>query len=211
MTQPRVGVLDYGSGNIHSVCRALEAAGATVVLGQRTADFDDLDSLVVPGVGAFAACMSQLRDIGGDLLIRDWVASGRRLLGICVGHQVLFAHGVEHGVPTAGVGVFDGTVEPLVSRRLPHMGWNSVEVPGEPGVFQGLADRRFYFVHSYAVHACDPTGAPSVPVDARITWCTHESDRFIAAVQWRSVTSTQFHPEKSGTAGADLLRNWLMG
>lgn len=210
MSQPRVGVLDYGSGNLHSACRAIEAAGATVRLGQRTCEFGEVDAVVVPGVGAFAACMAQLKGIGGDDLVREWVDDGRKLLGICVGHQVLFARGVEHGVLTDGIGIFPGTVEQLAARRLPHMGWNTVDEPAQPGVFEGLAGRRFYFVHSYGAHQFDPEGRPSVPADARVTWCTHQGDRFIAAVQWRNVTSTQFHPEKSGAAGAGLLRNWLM-
>ena len=129
MNQPVVGVLDYGSGNLHSACRALEAAGARVLLGQRWADFGGAAGLVLPGVGAFAACMSQLRAIAGDDLVREWVAAERKLLGICVGHQVLFTRGVEHGVDSAGIGIFPGTVERLAAQRLPHMGWNTIEPP----------------------------------------------------------------------------------
>ena len=206
----KVGVLDYGSGNLHSACRALAAAGADVELGSGPGDFASSDALVVPGVGAFAACMAGLHQVGGDDLVRDWVAAGRKLLGICVGHQVLFARGVERGIQADGIGVFPGTVERLTATRLPHMGWNTVEVPRPAGVFEDLGESRFYFVHSYGVHATDDDGTPSVPPDARITWCEHETDRVIAAVQWGSVTSTQFHPEKSGAAGAALLRHWLM-
>lgn len=209
MSQPLIGVLDYGSGNIHSACRALEAAGARVRLGQRPADFAAMSGLVVPGVGAFAACMSQLAAIGGDDLVRDWVGEQRKLLAICVGHQVLFSSGVEHGVHTSGIGIFPGTVERLAARRLPHMGWNTVEAAAT-GAFAGVDDQRFYFVHSYGVHATDPLGRPSLPAAATISWVTHETDRFVAAVEWQSITSTQFHPEKSGAAGARLLRNWLM-
>lgn len=209
MSQPLVGVLDYGSGNLHSACRALEAAGAKVRLGQRVSDFDGAAGLVLPGVGAFAACMSQLEAITGDELVRDWVAAGRKLLGICVGHQVLFARGVEHGVDSAGIGIFPGTVERLAARRLPHMGWNTIEPPSDQGVFAGLSGRRFYFVHSYGVHARDAAGRPAVPDDTLVAWTEHEGDRFVAAVQSGSVTSTQFHPEKSGAAGAQLLRGWL--
>lgn len=204
-----IGVLDYGSGNLHSACRALEAAGAQVRLGAESSELDKADALVVPGVGAFAACMAGLHEVGGVELVRDWVGAGRKLLGICVGHQVLFAHGVERGEHAEGIGIFPGTVERLTARRLPHMGWNTVETPARAGVFEHLENHRFYFVHSYGVHASDDAGVSSVPEDARITWCEHESDRFIAAVQWGSVTSTQFHPEKSGAAGAQLLRQWL--
>ncbi|NLH70849.1 MAG: imidazole glycerol phosphate synthase subunit HisH [Brooklawnia sp.] len=209
MNQPVVGVLDYGSGNLHSACRALEAAGARVLLGQRWADFGGAAALVLPGVGAFAACMSQLRAIAGDDLVREWVAAERKLLGICVGHQVLFTRGVEHGVDSAGIGIFPGTVERLAAQRLPHMGWNTIEPPCDQGVFTGLSGRRFYFVHSYGVHARDAAGRAAVPSDALVAWAEHEGDRFVAAVQSGSVTSTQFHPEKSGAAGARLLRSWL--
>lgn len=210
MNRPRIGVLDYGSGNLHSVCRALEAAGADVRLVRAASELDAADGLVVPGVGAFAACMAQIVDLGADDLIRDWVDAGRKLLGICVGHQVLFAHGVEHGVSSTGIGLFPGTVEKVTARRLPHMGWNTVEVPSDAGVFEAMRDRRFYFVHSYAVHPVDADGVAALPADATAVWTEHGGDRFLAAVGWKSVTSTQFHPEKSGAAGAGLLRHWLM-
>lgn len=197
----RVGVLDYGSGNLHSACRALAVAGADVVLSADPDELGRCDALVVPGVGAFAACMAGLRRVGGDEIVAGWVEAARPLLGICVGHQVLFERGVEHGLDTPGLGVFPGTVERLTSARLPHMGWNLVE-PG-PGstVFRGVESERFYFVHSYGVHTAVP--------DATITWAEHGGDRFLAAVERGPVTSTQFHPEKSGAAGARLLRSWI--
>ncbi|MEL4504561.1 imidazole glycerol phosphate synthase subunit HisH [Luteococcus sp. H138] len=197
----KVGVLDYGSGNLHSACRALEAAGGDVLL---SSDHDALrrcDQLLVPGVGAFAACMEGLRAVGGDELIAGWIEQGKPLLGICVGHQILFGDGAEHGRAAAGLGVFDGTVEQLNAERLPHMGWNTVAVPDGSRLFAGLADERFYFVHSYGVHAA--------PGDALVTWAEHGGDRFVAAVERGVVSSTQFHPEKSGAAGAQLLTNWL--
>lgn len=202
MTLRKVGVLDYGSGNLHSACRALAAAGAEVTLSSQRSDLIGQDALVVPGVGAFAACMDQLRAVGGDELVREWSAAERPLLGICVGHQVLFDEGLEHGVRSAGIGVLPGRVEQVVAQRLPHMGWNTLEFSGPAGVFEDLVDRRCYFVHSYAVH--------DAPPGAVVGWTTHGSDRFVGALQWRGVTSTQFHPEKSGAAGADLLRRWLM-
>jgi glutamine amidotransferase len=162
------------------------------------------DGLVVPGVGAFAACMEQLRAVGGDAIIRERVAAGKPLLGICVGHQVLFARGVEHDLDTAGVGLFPGTVELLPAERLPHMGWNEVRPPAGSRLFAGVADQRFYFVHSYAA-----LGEAAVPEGARVTWCRHEGAEFVAAVEWGCVASTQFHPEKSGAAGGRLLRNWV--
>lgn len=203
---PRVGVLDYGSGNLHSACRALEAAGAHVIL---SADHDELtrcDKLVLPGVGAFTACIDQLRSVGGDDLVVGWVANERPLLAICVGHQVLFDRGVEHGVDTPGLGILPGAVEQLNARPLPHMGWNTVEAPATSRAFNGVAGERFYFVHSYGVRA-----AANGLENALVTWSEHGGDRFVAAVEKGSVTSTQFHPEKSGPAGGTLLANWVIG
>ncbi|CEI48759.1 Imidazole glycerol phosphate synthase subunit HisH [Propionibacterium freudenreichii] len=199
---PSVGVLDYGSGNLHSAVRALAAAGARVTLSSSRAELEACERLVVPGVGAFAACMEQLRSVGGVELVRDWAASGRPLLGICVGHQVFFRHGVEKGISSEGIGIYHGTVEMLDAVRLPHMGWNTVEPPADSRLFAGVGDKRFYFVHSYASHAVEQPGA-------MVTWCEHGGDRFVAGVEWRNVCSTQFHPEKSGAAGARLLANWL--
>nr|NLI49182.1 imidazole glycerol phosphate synthase subunit HisH [Propionibacterium sp.] len=203
VTRPLVALLDYGSGNLHSATRAVAAAGCEAVL---TADPEIVRSaagLVVPGVGAFAACMAGLESVGGPALIRERLAAGRPVLGICVGHQVMFAAGVEHGVRAAGVGVLPGVVERLTSRRLPHMGWNTVAAEGSSTLFAGLAEERFYFVHSYAVHdAAWPDGV-------QVTWCEHGGDRFVAAVEYGALSSTQFHPEKSGAAGGRLLRNWV--
>ncbi len=197
----RVGVLDYGSGNLHSACRALAVAGGEVVLSADAGELGRCDALVVPGVGAFAACMEGLRAVGGDEIVAGWVEGGRPLLGICVGHQVLFERGVEHGLDSEGLGVFPGTVERLTSARLPHMGWNLVEAGAGATAFRGGEADRFYFVHSYGVHTPVP--------GATITWCEHGGDRFVAAVERGAVTSTQFHPEKSGAAGGRLLRNWI--
>jgi len=197
-----VVVLDYGSGNLRSAERALARAGASVEV---TADPDlalSCDGLVVPGVGAFAACMTGLRAVGGDKLISERVARGRPVLGICVGMQVLFSGGVEHGESCDGVGVWPGLVERLDSGSLPlpHMGWNTVAVPSGSVLLRGVEDERFYFVHSYA--------ATSEVPGALMSWTEHGS-RFVAAVETDLVRATQFHPEKSGDAGAVLLKNWL--
>jgi glutamine amidotransferase len=197
-----IAVLDYGSGNLHSVAHALSATGVDVRLVRTAAEAQKAAGLVVPGVGAFAACMDGLRAINGDDLVRDWVGSGRPLLGICVGHQILFSSGTEHGVVSAGIGIFDGTVERLEAKRLPHMGWNTVHVPAESVLFAGVTQERFYFVHSYAVRQFVAEGA-------RVTWATHEDDRFVAGIERDNVFATQFHPEKSGAAGARLLSNWI--
>ena len=198
-----VVVLDYGSGNLRSAERAVARAGATVLVTGDAERARAADGLVVPGVGAYAACMAGLAAVDGPRVIADRVAAGRPVLAICVGHQVLFAAGIEHGVRAGGCGMWPGVVERLASVRLPHMGWNEVEVAEGSRMFAGVADQRFYFVHSYGVH--DLAAAPG----RRVTWAEHEGDRFVAAVEEGPVWSTQFHPEKSGNAGARLLANWV--
>ncbi|MBB5919785.1 glutamine amidotransferase [Actinoalloteichus hoggarensis] len=203
-----VVVLDYGSGNLRSVERALQRAGATVEV---TSDRDAAlaaDGLVVPGVGAFAACMAGLRAVRGDKIIDDRLAGGRPVLGICVGMQVLFERGVEHGEESAGCAQWPGTVDRLEADVLPHMGWNTVRAPARSRLFAGLdADARFYFVHSYAARSwtLEPT-PPFLP--PQVTWAVHGKE-FVAAVENGPLWATQFHPEKSGDAGAALLSNWL--
>lgn len=197
---PTVALLDYGSGNLRSAFRALARAGADVELTADPGVAAAADGLVVPGVGAFAACMAGLQAIGGVELIRARVSRDQPVLGICVGFQILFETGIEHGVEAPGCGVLPGVVERLDARRLPHMGWNTIAVPERSSLFERVSDQRFYFVHSYGVR----TAAPGT-----ITWCEHERDRFVAAVEHGAVCGTQFHPEKSGAAGTRLLRNWL--
>jgi glutamine amidotransferase len=204
---PRVVVLDYGSGNIRSAERAVARAGASVTV---TADADPVlscDGLVVPGVGAFAACMAGLRAVGGDKLIAHRVELGRPVLGICVGMQVLFGSGVEHGVASDGCGVWPGTVGRLSAAVLPHMGWNTVTPAVGSALFTGLdADTRFYFVHSYALRMAG--AGPLWNAGARVTIAEH-GEPFAAAVEQGVVSATQFHPEKSGDAGRIVLSNWL--
>ena len=205
---PRVVVLDYGSGNLRSAQRALERVGARVEV---TADPDavlDCDGLAVPGVGAFAACMAGLRAVGGDKLIAQRLAAGRPVLGICVGMQVLFTEGVEHGIHTKGCGQWPGRVERLSAPVLPHMGWNTVQAPAGSALFAGIGPaERFYFVHSYAALAL-PLAADGRLAPPRLAWACH-GGRFLAAVENGPLSATQFHPEKSGSTGAKLLSNWL--
>ncbi len=205
--KPSVVVLDYGSGNLRSAERALVRAGASVEV---TADPDaalDADGLAVPGVGAFAACMAGLRAVGGDKLIAQRLAAGRPVLGICVGMQVLFQAGVEHGQLTKGCGLLPGTVERLEAPVLPHMGWNTVSPPQGTSLFAGIGpDTRFYFVHSYGLRYA--RAALLRDSGALVTWATH-GEPFAAAVEDGPLSATQFHPEKSGDAGAALLSNWL--
>ncbi|GAA2117512.1 imidazole glycerol phosphate synthase subunit HisH [Nocardioides bigeumensis] len=208
MSRSSVVVLDYGSGNLRSAVRALERAGADVTLTADRAAAADADGLVVPGVGAFAACMRGLLGVRGPELIGRRLAGGRPVLGICVGMQVLFETGIEHGVTTQGCGEWPGVVERLQAPVVPHMGWNTVEPPAGTALYEGIEQERFYFVHSYAVRdwtlvTNDRTRAPLV------TWAEHGGDRFVAAVENGPLTATQFHPEKSGDAGAALLRNWV--
>jgi glutamine amidotransferase len=203
-----VVVLDYGSGNLRSAVRALERAGAEVELTSDRASAEAADGLVVPGVGAYAACMAGLRAVDGPRTIGRRLAGGRPVLGICVGMQVLFERGVEHGVETAGCDEWPGTVERLQAPVVPHMGWNTVEVPAGSTLFAGVEQERFYFVHSYAARSWDLStdGHTRAPL---VTWAEHGGDRFVAAVENGPLCATQFHPEKSGDAGAVLLRNWV--
>jgi glutamine amidotransferase len=197
-----VVVLDYGSGNLRSAQRALEQAGAGVTVTADTAAALAADGLVVPGVGAFAACMAGLRAVHGDEIIAKRLASSRPVLGICVGMQVLFREGVEHGLRTAGCGVLPGVVQRLTAPVLPHMGWNTVRAPAGSTLLAGLGtDTRFYFVHSYAVTA--------IPPDPALTATTSHGQEFAALVEQGPLSATQFHPEKSADAGLALLANWL--
>ncbi|MGW5670406.1 imidazole glycerol phosphate synthase subunit HisH [Micromonospora sp. NPDC003776] len=201
----RVVVLDYGSGNLRSAERAIERVGADVTVTDDLAAAAEADGLVVPGVGAFAACMAGIEALGAGPVIAERVAAGRPVLGICVGMQVLFEHGDEHGVVTKGLGLLPGGVTKLPARRLPHMGWNTVHAPAGSVLFAGLpADARFYFVHSYGV--TDLAGLAAA--GAAVTTAEHGTD-FVAAVERGPLTAAQFHPEKSADAGAALLRNWL--
>ncbi len=204
-----VVVLDYGSGNLRSVERAVARVGAEVTVTADPHAALEADGLVVPGVGAFAACMAGLRAVEGPRLIGKRLAGGRPVLGICVGMQVLFDRGIEHGYDAEGCAEWPGVVEELRAPVLPHMGWNTVQVAEGSTLFAGIEDERFYFVHSYGVRdfplGRDGTGPLKPPA---VTWAEH-GDRFVAAVENGALSATQFHPEKSGDAGAALLGNWL--
>ncbi len=202
---PTVVVLDYGSGNLRSAERALAVTGAEVTV---TSDLElaaNADGLVVPGVGAFAACMASLDRAGAGPVIAARVAEGRPVLGICVGAQIMFDSGDEHGLVTKGLGLLPGAVTRLAARRVPHMGWNTLDAPAGSELFEGVAaDARAYFVHSYAV-------IPNADLDgvALVTTSTHEQATFVAAAERGPLAVTQFHPEKSAAVGARLLRNWV--
>jgi imidazole glycerol-phosphate synthase subunit HisH len=206
--RPRVVVLDYGSGNVRSAQRALARAGADAEISASFEAALAADGLVVPGVGAFAACMAGLRNVRGEQVIDRRLAGGRPVLGICVGMQILFSEGVEHGTRTQGCGQWPGTVERLTAPVLPHMGWNTVRPPAGSALLAGIGTaERFYFVHSYAALSL-PLPASKHLAAPLVTWATH-GEPFLAAVENGPLTATQFHPEKSGDTGAALLANWL--
>ncbi|AVZ39231.1 MULTISPECIES: imidazole glycerol phosphate synthase subunit HisH [unclassified Dietzia] len=211
---PQVALLDYGSGNLRSAHRALERVGARVELTSDPGVATEADALVVPGVGAFAACMEGLRAVKGPRIIGERLAGGRPVLGICVGMQVMFERGTEFSdgehaeSGAAGCGEWPGVVERLEAPVLPHMGWNTVEAPEHSVLFAGMpSDERFYFVHSYGVQrwAMEPSDHLTPP---DVTWARHGT-RFVAAVENGPLSATQFHPEKSGDAGLQLLENWI--
>ena len=207
MSAPDVVVFDYGTGNVHSAVKALQAAGANVELTGNRRRAQEADGLFVPGVGAFAAVADALRRSHGDEVIDRRLAGGRPVIGVCVGMQVLFERSVEHGTEAEGLGEWPGTVDLLRADVVPHMGWNTVEAPEDSVLFDGIRDERFYFVHSYAAQdwTLEATGPFAQP---RVTGAEHGS-RFIAAVENGPLSATQFHPEKSGEAGLRLLRNWI--
>jgi glutamine amidotransferase len=207
MAGPNVVVLDYGSGNLRSAERAVARTGADVTVTSDLAAAAAADGLVVPGVGAYAACMAGIEQLGAGPVIAERVAAGRPVLGICVGMQIFFESGVEHGVETKGLGLLPGAVTRLAARRIPHMGWNTVDVADSSSLLAGLdAETRFYFVHSYAASDL----AALRDAGARVTTASHD-EPFAAVVELGSLGVAQFHPEKSADAGAALLRNWVAG
>jgi len=214
VASPTVCVLDYGFGNVRSAVRAVEEVGATAVLSADRETAESADGLIVPGVGAYAAVMAGLKAVHGDRIVERRLAGGRPVLGICVGLQVMFEKGEEHGSVTTGLGQWPGTIERLDAPVVPNMGWATVEPPKGTVLFEGVEEERFYFVHSYAARAFpldpDPTGYIPAPL---VTWSEagtpEHHDRFVAAVENGPLSATQFHPEKSGAAGLRLLRNWV--
>jgi len=206
---PGVVVLDYGFGNVRSAVRALQRAGADVELTADQSAAENAGGLVVPGVGAFAACVRGLLAVRGDQIVDRRLAGGRPVLGICVGMQVMFGAGVEHGTRTEGLGQWPGTVERLQAPVVPHMGWNTVTPSGGTRLFAGIEGERFYFVHSYAARRWELEAAPTSRIVAPlVTWSDHGGP-FVAAVENGPLSATQFHPEKSGDAGAHLLHTWV--
>ncbi len=198
-----VVILDYGSGNLRSAERAVARTGVTVTVTSDLGLAAEADGLVVPGVGAYAACMAGIEALDAGPVIAARVAAGKPVLGICVGMQILFESGVEHGVETKGLGLLPGSVTRLSAERIPHMGWNTVAVPDGSALLAGLArDARFYFVHSYAAQDLDLLNG------ALVTTASHDQP-FAAVVEAGALSAAQFHPEKSADSGSTLLRNWV--
>jgi glutamine amidotransferase len=196
-----IAILDYGSGNLRSAERAFATAGKDVVVTSDRTVALEAEGLVVPGVGAFAACMNGLNAVDGGAIVRERLAKERPTLGICIGMQIMFSHGTEHadGAPHAGIGIWDGIVSQLVAPILPHMGWNTVEAASTSTLFNGVEGESFYFVHSYAAKKA---------VGTTQAWSMH-GEKFLAAVEDGYISATQFHPEKSGAAGLALIKNWV--
>ena len=195
-----IAILDYGSGNLRSAERAFATSGQEIVVTSDKAVALEAEGLVVPGVGAFAACMNGLNGVDGGAIVRERLAKERPTLGICIGMQILFSQGTEHSETTAhaGVGIWDGVVSKLDAPILPHMGWNTVETNPDSILFKGIESESFYFVHSYAAKTA---------VGKTQAWSTH-GEKFLAAVEDGYISATQFHPEKSGSAGLALIKNW---
>ena len=232
----RIQVLDYGFGNVRSMVHALSQLG---VDAQISADPDlamKADGLVIPGVGAYGACMAGLRAVGGDRIILDRLAQGLPVLGVCIGLQIMFQFGDEDGRSEPGLGLIPGRVTRLDADVVPHMGWDHVQAPQGTRLLAGVQDQRFYFVHSYAAMAVqgdDRAGVAQPDLSLRVsalnehsdrqpgstegalfgeplvTWATYGRSRFVAAYECGPLSATQFHPEKSGQAGARLLTNWV--
>ena len=196
-----IAILDYGSGNLRSAERAFATAGKDVVVTSDRSVALEAEGLVVPGVGAFAACMNGLNAVDGAAIVRERLAKERPTLGICIGMQIMFSEGTEHSEngAHAGIGIWQGTVSKLEAPILPHMGWNTVEASATSTLFNGVEGESFYFVHSYAAKNSGGTTQ---------AWSTH-GEKFLAAVEDGYISATQFHPEKSGAAGLALIKNWV--
>ena len=195
---PTIAVVDYGSGNLHSVSRAISRVGGTALVTRDTDEIDAADALVIPGVGHFGACMRAIRQHRMDTAIEAFRATGRSIFGVCVGMQVLFEGSDED--PEPGLGVLAGRVERISGTvKVPHMGWNTATWTEPHPFLDGLADgTRFYFVHSYAPPLARTTVATT----------THGA-RFTAAAARDNVFATQFHPEKSSDAGLHVYERFV--
>jgi len=200
-----IAVVDYGVGNLRSVCRGVAAAGAEVEVTADPARLEAADGVVLPGVGAFAPARDKLRRTGLDRLVVGLARAGKPVLGVCLGYQLLFEASYEDGY-TEGLGLLPGPVRRLpvaADRKVPHMGWNRVKQLGPDILYEGIADRAyFYFVHSYY---------PELKFGPEVVGTTDYGRTLAVVGRSGSVAGTQFHPEKSGTAGLRLYANFVAG
>ncbi|NJM99476.1 MAG: imidazole glycerol phosphate synthase subunit HisH [Phormidesmis sp. RL_2_1] len=199
-----IAVIDYDMGNLHSACKGLQTAGATTVITDRVSDIERADGVVLPGVGAFDPAMEHLRSRHLIEPIRRIARSGKPFLGICVGLQVLFEGSEEGKEP--GLGIFPGMVrrfKPEPGLTIPHMGWNQLQLaqPDCPLWHDIPAGAWVYFVHSFYAHPADPA--------INAATITHGSQTVAAAVRQGNLMAVQFHPEKSSTAGLQILSNFV--
>jgi glutamine amidotransferase len=194
-----IAILDYGSGNLRSAERAFQIATEDVVVTSDAKVCREARALVVPGVGAFAACMDQLIGIGGAEIVAERVELARPIFGICVGMQIFFDSSSEK-IQKKGLGILPGTVSEISAPILPHMGWNTISPDQDSKLFKGIETESFYFVHSFAAKN---------PVENASNTISNYGEDFLAAVEKDFIVSTQFHPEKSGAAGAKLISNWV--
>ncbi len=199
-----MGVIDYGAGNLRSVCNALDLLHAESRLVQSPGDMEGVDALIFPGVGAFGDCVRHLEEHDLTEVIRDWIGADRPYLGICLGYQLLFERS-EESPEVEGLGVFEGSVvrfSPENRLKIPHMGWNSLDIrdPADP-LWKGLPKSPYvYFVHSYFPRPAD---------DGLVSSTADYGEQFAASVRHGNVTATQFHPEKSQSAGLNLIKNFI--
>jgi glutamine amidotransferase len=201
---PIIAVVDYDMGNLHSACKGLENAGATTKITDVAAEIEQADAVVLPGVGSFDPAVQHLRSRGLEEPIKRVIASGKPFLGICLGLQILFEGSEEGKEP--GLGIIPGKVrrfQPEPDIRIPHMGWNHLEFtqPDCPLWMQLSENPQVYFVHSYYVDPVDPT--------IRAATVTHGSQQVTAAIARDNMMAVQFHPEKSSTAGLQILSNFV--
>lgn len=201
---PIIAVVDYDMGNLHSACKGLENAGATTKITDVAAEIEQADGVVLPGVGSFDPAVQHLRSRGLEEPIKRVIASGKPFLGICLGLQILFEGSEEGKEP--GLGIIPGKVrrfQPEPDIRIPHMGWNQLEFtqPDCPLWMQLSENPQVYFVHSYYVEPIDPA--------IRAATVTHGSQQVTAAIARDNMMAVQFHPEKSSTAGLQILSNFV--
>jgi imidazole glycerol-phosphate synthase subunit HisH len=200
----KLGMIDYGRGNLRSVINACRSLGHDPTLVTKAEELPDLTHLIFPGQGAFGDCMESLHRLGLAEPLREWIAADKPYFGICVGYQLLFGAS-EESPGTAGLAVVPGTVKRFTSTdiKIPHMGWNSVDLksPDSPAWKSFENDPYFYFVHSFY-----PVGVPAGYLSAS---CQYGQEDFCAAIEKGNLFATQFHPEKSQHAGLKLLGNFL--